>query len=200
MKNIAIIDIDGVIADYRLGLLWWVNANYPELRETCYTHLSKNDTWINYETMKVSFRKWLDILEQFRMSGGKLTLPIFPFVSELFSHFHEVGYKIVLITSRPVDICPNIYHDTVAWLRDNNLSYHSLLWSKNKAEMVYRMRMIDECALAIDDEVSHVVGYVNLNIKTYWINHYNKDTEIRSPYLYNVSCIKDIVEAERRIQ
>ena len=76
MSKIVLLDIDGVLADYRLGLLWWVNTNYPDLRTKCYEHLYSHGTWINDETMGVSYRTWLDILENFRLSGGKQSIPV----------------------------------------------------------------------------------------------------------------------------
>jgi hypothetical protein len=199
-NNTVILDIDGILADYRLGLLWWINVNYPELREVCYTHLIKTDTWLNHETMKVTFRKWLDILDSFRMSGGKLTIPLFPGVKELFNLMNGRNHRIVLITSRPIDICSNIYHDTVEWLKQNELEYNMLLWSKSKSEMVHKMKLIDDCLFAVDDELGHVMGYINLGIKTYWVNHYHKGHSIISPYLFDVLNLKEIIEKERSVQ
>jgi hypothetical protein len=194
-RNLVVIDIDGVMADYRLGLLWWINTNYPNLREICYTHLARTDTWLNHETMKVTFREWLDILEQFRMSGGKLTIPVFPHANAVFDMLHKAKLKPILITSRPIDICPNIYHDTVEWLRQNKFDYHMLLWSKNKAEMIYKMRLIDEICFAIDDELGHVIGYLNLRIPTYWVNHYHKSHPLQDSMLMEVSNLKEVIES-----
>ena len=30
-KDTVVLDIDGVLADYRLGLLYWIRQSYPEL-------------------------------------------------------------------------------------------------------------------------------------------------------------------------
>ena len=200
MKNIAILDIDGCLADYRLGLLWWINTNYLELRETCYEHLTKTGTWINNETMKIPFIEWLGILENFRMSGGKLSIPTFPGTRELFDLLLSRNMKIILVTSRPIDLCSNIYHDTVEWLRMNRLEYHMLLWSKNKSEMIYKMRLIDECDFVLDDELGHIKGYLDLGIKTYWINHYHKIHSLTSEHLYEVYSLKQVIEAERSLK
>ena len=66
--------------------------------------------------MGISFREWLDILERFRMSGGKLLIPEFPGARELIKYCKEEGHRIVLVTSRPFDIYSSIYRDTLEWL------------------------------------------------------------------------------------
>ena len=171
-KNTVILDIDGVLADYRLGLLYWIKIHYPELARTCDYHMSRNDTWINYETMKVSPIKWLGVLENFRMSGGKQSIPLIPGADNLVQRLHSYGYKLILVTSRPIDIYPGIYRDTVEWLRGYNLHYDLLLWSKNKVELLYRLKFIPEIIFAVDDKVSHILNYSNVGITTFWLNHY----------------------------
>lgn len=172
MKNTVVVDIDGVLADYRLGLLYWIRQSVPELSAQANQHIQRKDTWIDYDTMKVPFRKWLDVLEMFRMSGGKQSIPVYEGAHELLHYCRQAGYEIVLLTSRPIDIYSNIYRDTVEWLRNNHLEYDMLLWSKSKAEMVYKMRLTDKVLFAVDDEIKHIEDYDRLGIHTVWIDLY----------------------------
>lgn len=174
MKNVVIIDIDGVLADYRLGLLYWLRQSYPRLAQKANEHLKRGDTWINAESLGISYREFLEALEMFRMSGGKQAIPLFDGAQDLLDYCHKKGYEIVLLTSRPIDIISNIYRDTIEWLRNNGLKYHILLWSKNKSEMVFKMRLTDKVVFAIDDEYNHVLDYINLGIPTRWIDLYKK--------------------------
>ena len=178
MKNVIVIDIDGVLADYRLGLLYWIRQSCPSLASYANYHLGRQDTWIDHETMKIPYRKWLDTLEMFRMSGGKQSIPVYEGVEELFKRIEVLDYEVVLLTSRPIDIYSNIYRDTVEWLKNNGLGYHMLLWSKSKAEMIYKMRMMDKIVFAIDDEFRHIQEYDKLGIPTIWIDLYKTKTEL----------------------
>lgn len=175
-KNVAVIDIDGVLADYRLGLLYWIRQSVPSLASKANWHLSRPETWIDHTTMDVPYRQWLDTLEMFRMSGGKQSIPLHEGAVELLNRLKEDGREIILLTSRPIDIYSNIYRDTVEWLRNNNLNHDAILWSKSKAEMIYKMRLTDKVIFAIDDEIKHVVEYAALGIDTYWIDLYKKMT------------------------
>ena len=172
MKNVVVVEIDGVICDYRLGLLYWIRQSWPSLSQKANEHLKVENTWIDHESMGVSYREWLGVLEMFRLSGGKQTLPVFPGAKLLLDDCKTAGYEIVLLTSRPIDIYSNIYRDTVEWLRNNNLQYDMILWSKSKADMVYKMRLMDKIMYAFDDEYRHVQDYAKLGIETIWIDLY----------------------------
>lgn len=178
--QIAVIDIDGVLADYRVGLLFWIRQSWPRLSQKANYHLGRSDTWINHESMGVPYRQWLDVLEMFRMAGGKQAIPVVEGAVELLRSLKTGGVEVVLLTSRPIDLYSNIYRDTMEWLRNNELCYDLVLWSKSKAEMVHKMRLTDKVIFAIDDEIKHVVEYDLLGIKTYWIDLYNKQAELET--------------------
>jgi phosphoglycolate phosphatase-like HAD superfamily hydrolase len=112
-KDTIIIDIDGILADYRTGLLYWIRQSWPSLAAKANEHLKVSDTWIDAKTMGVPYREWLGVLEMFRMSGGKQTLPLFEGVNDLVFWCMENQLKIVLLTSRPIDIYSNIYRALV---------------------------------------------------------------------------------------
>lgn len=195
--NKAIVDIDGVVADYRLGLLWWVNTNYPRLRDICYHHLNRKDTWIDHNSMNVPYRVWLDILEKFRMSGGKMLIPTFPGAGEFFEFLQQRDLDVILLTSRPIDIYSNIYRDTVEWLQEKGFKYQLLLWSKSKADIVHKLRFTDEVVFAVDDEYGHCLQYADLGMRTYWLDHYQKaGSQQEHPNIVVVHTLNDIIKQE----
>lgn len=201
-KDTVIVDIDGVLADYRKGLLEWVHRNYDDYANVCEIHLKRTDTWINEEAMGVTYQEWLDVLEKFRMSGGKQFLPVSEGAVEMMNYFCQKEYFIVLLTSRPVDIYHTIYRDTIVWLRDNNLPHDLLLWSKDKAEMCYKMKFTNERVLfAIDDQQNHIENYSKLGIPTYWLDICEKSNSLNIPSkCVVVGSLKDVVEIESEVQ
>lgn len=178
MKNIVVVDIDGVLCDYRLGLLYWIRQSWPSLAQKANEHLKVDNTWIDNHSMEVSYREWLGVLEMFRLSGGKQSLPVFPGAKTLLDWCKKSDFEIVLLTSRPIDIYSNIYRDTVEWLRNNKLPYDMILWSKSKADMVYKMRLLDKVLWAFDDELRHVIDYAKLDIHTIWIDLYDSRKDV----------------------
>lgn len=193
-KDCIILDIDGCICDYRTGLLYWLRQSWPSLAQKANEHLKVDDTWIDYRTLGIPYREWLSVLEMFRCSGGKQTLPLFEGAKDLVFWAMEHKYDIVLLTSRPIDIHSNIYRDTVEWLRINSIHHHLLLWSKSKAEIVHKMRLTDRVVVAIDDELKHIQEYDALGLSSVWIDLYKKGA-IETPTLcYRVTSMKECVE------
>lgn len=171
-KTTVIIDIDGCLADYRLGLLYWIRQSVPEFSHMANKHLKVEDTWIDADSMNMTYEKWLDVLERFRMSGGKRSIPVFPGAKELLTVCREKGLEIVLLTSRPIDICSNIYGDTLQWLQDNQLPFDILHWSRSKAELVHKMRLHKKTLFALDDEIKHIQDYYRLGLPVVHIDLY----------------------------
>lgn len=198
-QKVAVIDIDGVLADYRLGLLFWIRQSIPALSQKTIKHLQTTDTWINHHTMDLTYKDWLKTLEMFRMSGGKQSIPVYEGAKELLDLCHANDLEVVLLTSRPIDIYSNIYRDTVEWLENNNLKYDKLLWSKSKAEMIYKMRLCERVSFAIDDELHHIHDYSALDISTFWINLYNKQEIMPLNNCVRVNKLTEVVERLEKI-
>lgn len=196
----AIIDIDGVLADYRRGLLYWIRQSWPTLAQKANAHVMRNDTWIDDKTMGVPFRTWLELLEMFRMSGGKQAIPLFDGASDMVMEIRKRGMGVVLLTSRPIDLYSNIYRDTIEWLRNNQIQHDLLLWSKSKAEMVHKMRLIDTAAFAIDDEFKHIEEYDRLCIPSFWLDHYCNGEPVRGlSRCTRVTALREVIKRIRKM-
>lgn len=193
-KDCVIIDLDGVLVNYREGLLFWLKQSYPKLAQKANEHLRRDDTWIDFRSMQIPYREWLTVLETFRCSGGKKALPLFDGAKDLIYWCLEHKYEIVLLTSRPIDIHSNIYLDTVDWLRLNSIHYHMLLWSKSKAEIVHKMRLTDKVVVAIDDELKHIQEYDALGLSSIWIDLYRTQDPVVPTLCYRVTSMKECVE------
>ena len=190
-KDTVVIDIDGVLADYRTGLLNWIIANkHGDLNRNAFELENEYSVWVDERSMNISYREWLEVLEEFRMTRGKVGIPTFPYASQLCKYLKEKGYVIYLLTSRPIDIYSNIYIDTKEWLQKNDIPYDNLFWCRHKAEMVFRNGLIDRTAFAIDDEYKHIEHYSKLGIKTFWLDHFKTE----SPCIDRCLRVKDLMD------
>lgn len=120
-EKVIAIDIDGVLGQYPYWFIKFVNdslnedfATLKELNETLGTEM--------YEDMK----------DKYRQSGIKSKMPTNDGASTVTNYLKVLGFKIVIITSRPYEKYSRIYPDTLEFLKYNNIYFDAILWDKEK--------------------------------------------------------------------
>jgi NTP pyrophosphatase (non-canonical NTP hydrolase) len=166
--KIVLCDIDGVIANYVSGLLGWVGERYPSLRQKC-LELSRKNEWLNATALGVHEQVWQEMKHDFRTSRGKVRLPVYEGSKEFLAWCDQKGYKIVLLTSRPIDRYPNIYTDTLEWLKNHELRFDYIWWAIDKGEKILASNIKSNIVMALDDDKKYVARYHELGIPCYHI-------------------------------
>lgn len=164
----AIIDIDGVLCDYRTGFLDWLSGNRSDLSD--YIVKLKSDEYhyiITRKDFNLSIKEWQDIKHGFRISGAKEYLPVYPDAKDFMKGLKDNGISTVLLTSRPIDRYPNLYGDTVSWLNRNGLPHDVVWWAYDKADKA--LEKLSNPVFAVDDDPSHINKFADAGIQTFWI-------------------------------
>ena len=159
----AIIDIDGVLCDYQNGFSKWLMYNHPDL----YLIQSKSEK-ISRHSLKLTVKEWQSLKHDFRISGEKENLPAYVDAQQFLKRLEQHGIVSVLLTSRPIDRYPNLYADTVSWLKKNNLPYDIILWSHDKADAA--LDRLSNPVFAVDDDPWYINKYASANIPSFWVN------------------------------
>lgn len=169
----AVIDIDNVLADYINGFGSWllntqsmIVADQDRLRV-----LMKQGAYLTAAAMQVEDDTWQRWKHAFRTSGGKRTLPVMPGAKDFLQRLQTLGYRIVLLTSRPIDRYPNIYTDTLLWLQAHELPFDFIWWSHDKAERVLEGDIRSKIHLFVDDDSRFIQQMARLGIRSYWLTN-----------------------------
>lgn len=170
--DIALVDIDGVLADYHLGISRWIQKHYPELYNNVEVCID-NNIWIDSDGLQINDQRWQEIKHRFRTSRGKVYLPLCPNAKEFLDELKASGLKVVLLTSRPIDQYPNLYMDTLEWLRKNNLQFDYLWWAVDKKEAILSKNIRNNIRFAIDDDPKYIGPYSRMGIKCFWVDWMN---------------------------
>lgn len=197
--RIVLVDIDGVLADYGLGYLNWIMEHYPELTDRC-IEISSRKLWIDSKNFGIDDQRYQEIKHDFRISGGKVNLPIFEGAKEFLDTLKAQGYKVVLITSRPIDKYPNMYTDTLEWLVKNELKFDHLWWSTDKRETVLAKSIRSNVVFAVDDDLRYVTTYADLGIKSFWIEKFRSTDNWFNGAEGLVTKVRDIREITQRLK
>lgn len=164
----VLIDIDNVLADYMAGFLVWGHMmgyiqtkNFNRLRLT-------RPAYLNAQSMDIEEGLYATMKHEFRVSQQHRLLPLMPGARDFLSEIRYLGYQIILLTSRPIHRYPNLYGDTLHWLKLNNMSYDFIWWAQDKgAEAVERLP-VNNIMFAVDDEYQFVEQLNSRGIMTFW--------------------------------
>jgi len=146
MKTIFV-DIDGVLNSYPQCWIDFVNSK-------------TGSEFHSLEEMKnaLVYSVYSNLKHMYRSSGYKRHLPIRENVVEKLRILHG-RVNIVIFTSRPVDLYPNLLADTVGWLNDNNIPYDQLLFKKR--EIPYWIEKYQPF-LVVEDDPEYIELYSKL--------------------------------------
>ena len=101
---------------------------------------------------------------EFRSSGGFRTLPIIDGARDGMAKLKELGYKLVIITSRPYRRYKRLYGDTMEWLRENDIEYDLILFQRDKAEAIAEYIHPAQPLCFIEDRVKHAFDITRIGV------------------------------------
>lgn len=168
-RPIAVVDLDNTICDYISGLCAWIAVHYPAFAERARV-LARERQWINAASVGVTEPTWQMMKHQFRVSGAKRHLPAMPGAEVFMQRLQRLGYSVVILTSRPIDKYPNIYTDTLGWLKDRGFPFTHLWWAHDKGErLAVSDGVLRRVHLFVDDELRYVTQVAQHGIRCVWL-------------------------------
>jgi FMN phosphatase YigB (HAD superfamily) len=154
--------------------------------------IKESGEFINARSLGIPEDAWQQLKHRFRVEGVKRRLPVFPDAYLFLERMRMDGYKIVLLTSRPIDRYPNIFTDTILWLNENRLPYDFVWWSLDKAERIVQMQDLQpRVRLAVDDDERFVKQFADIGIPTYWLQRHGC-VESTDPRITSVVSLLDV--------
>lgn len=190
----VIVDIDNVLADYIGGFANFLDSEgEPEAANM----LRTERPYMTAASMAGYFHpeRWSVVKHEFRVKGWKRILPVHPGAYDFLWWCSRKQYFIVLVTSRPIDEYPNIYADTIHWLKVNQLPFDFIWWSEKKGRLLADRRVVPLVKFAVDDDIEYCAQFLGQGIKTYWLNN-GKSVGRLSDGLIQVPTLQALVEFE----
>lgn len=170
-------DIDGVLNNYPDCWVSFIN------RTGCFNF---ND--LNEAKEKLTYKTYKKIKQEYRTSGCKENLEITKDAKEFVDTLRSKGFKVIIISSRPVIQYPELYGMTLRWLLKNGINFDNLIFSDRK-----QYEIIDkypETKFMVEDNrfIANLVA--NLGYKVYLVNNKYNQGDTHS----NVQRINNLLE------
>lgn len=160
----AIVDIDGVLADYVGGVFRFIK---DKTGVEIPTYDGSTDFY-SFVARYVGVEQAYILKHEYRETGQKLKLDPIPGAKEFLEWICRTGGYVLLLTARPAKKYKRIMADTITWLFRNGLKFHSILWDEDKAS-----RVVQEYPFAkfiVEDDLSNAKALAAKGFKVYLRN------------------------------
>lgn len=126
-KKVCGIDLDGVIVEYPLCFINFINKR---------THKKFEDL---YQVKKAfSNSKYLYFKDEYRKSGAKQNASVYNDSKVLIDSIKKMGYSVIILTKRPYHKYFRIFADTKICLDRNKIKYDAIIFSEEKHKKIVK--------------------------------------------------------------
>ena len=172
LENYVIVDIDGVLTNYPFGFTSSITAIEPKKLKMF--DLS-SELSIPLKTLKFKKHEW-------RQNGGYAKLGVNIDGIDVVKFLKNFGYKIVLLSNRPVGKYKRIYADTMEWLDNNDIPYDALLFTDDEKGL---KSIVKNAVFVVEDDPTQIQVYQTMG-KIVFVPEkpYNGDIDMPNIYKY----------------
>lgn len=190
-KKIVGVDIDGVLAEYPLSFLNFVNKELG----TSYT-IEQVKAYNIAECLGLPLEQVMELKHKYRETGQKRFIPLCSGAREFLVWLEAQGYAIVLLTSRPFDKYKRILPDTMEWLLINDLPYDALMFDENKNERLLKEFGPERLAFFVDDVSKYANSIADLGVRCYLINKPYNLNDFNPGNVVRIDSLQELVSLE----
>jgi len=153
VERIGCIDIDGVLNYYPEP---WLKFLYNK---------GHSYTTLDEAKQNLSYKEYTGLKKDYRHSDVKRSQTPRKDSVEFTRRLSEMGYKVILKTTRPVKEHPHLVEWTYDWLRENGYCFDDVLFTRYNPQLV--LSRYPGLSFMVDDELETVKFYMELGVKTY---------------------------------
>lgn len=146
------IDLDNVMADYGGDFLRWATNGQLSPSPNDLTSLHLN------EILCLDDADYAELKRRWRVEGHKRNMTMIPGTHGALRRLSQ-WYDVVIISSRPADKYDNIREDTEYWLKQHDLQYNELVFTKEKFDYVHDHYDMNDVLAIFDDDPKNLVKF-----------------------------------------
>jgi len=153
-EEVAIVDIDDVLCEFRSCFAQWLSETYKINADV------ESNEYYFINDLKAAGINPEGVFEKFIEEGGFRNIPEVEGAIELIRELKSNGYYIHLLTARPGSNLRCVY-DTYTWLESNGVKFDKLSFASEKLRWCMQSEywVKNSIAFAIDDSPKHAAEY-----------------------------------------
>lgn len=163
-RRIMMLDLDGVVADFRQGFMEWVSgtkwADILTLKEEeIGLHMDINHGW--------NYRAYNQAKIEFEQDGGYSHLPVIKNVKMAVNVLRQVGWYIMVYTARPYTTYKRIWGDTWTWIKEHDITVDELHFGYDERVVTASQLSEDNMVVALEDDPTLIHRYSGCDIPVF---------------------------------
>jgi len=163
-RRIVMLDLDGVVADFRQGFMSWVAetkwADTLHIKEEeIGLHMDINHNW--------NYRAYNQAKIEFERDGGYTTLPSIKAVKMAMNTLKSIGWYIIVHTARPYTTYKRIWGDTWTWLKVHDIFPDELHFGYDERIVAASKLQENNMVIAIEDDPVLIKRYAGCGIPVF---------------------------------
>jgi len=180
-RNILMLDLDGVVADFRKGFMLWLNnTKWRDVltldERDIGLHMDINNGW--------NYHSYHQAKMEFERDGGYGTLPSITRIKKCVNALHRVGWYIIVYTARPYRTYKRIWSDTWLWLKNHDIEVDELHFGYDERVVAASQYKEENHVVALEDDPTLIKRYVGCNIPVLLCPQpYNQNIFLNNNYL-----------------
>lgn len=184
-QPVAIVDMDDVIVNFRVGFANWLYKTYE-----LYVDVESEEYYFITALQKIDVNPE-EVFSRFIAESGFAKLDPNDGAISFMKKLKDMGYWIQILTARPEEDLRCMY-DTYQWLDKHGIAYDDLGFSTEKFRWCAKSKYYDEKAIAfaIDDAPKHAEEYAKHGIRVKVpVKSYNKNINQEVDYYKNFNSL-----------
>jgi NTP pyrophosphatase (non-canonical NTP hydrolase) len=163
----VVLDLDAVLCDYVTGILAYLAKEFQRSISPVQLEVARNRNYVNAESLGIGKEDWELVKWSVRTSDAKEHFPAMPGAKTFVDWCKSRGWLVIILTSRPIDLYPNLYRSTLTWLKTHDIHPDFIWWGSDKPERIWTVR--EHLQFAVDDDVRFVGQYRAASLPCYWL-------------------------------
>lgn len=172
------IDIDGVLADYVETFYKYVKRNLKVKIDYNYNEIKSLDLYKEFaKIFNVDEEKIKELKHKYRMSDEKKYMDFFEDSDRFIDALKGMGYRIILLSSRPINDYPNMFYNTIYSLNRNKINFDGIYFSEEKEKEI--LKRFSNIEFFVEDNYENALKISKLGKKVFLLKRsYNKKNKI----------------------
>lgn len=188
-ERIVILDLDGVLALYPEH---WVDFLKNHIPDNFSFSMDYSSGDLQNLAPNIPRKIYNDVKHLYRESGEKMKIGAMLDAGTFTESLKDTGFKVVILTRRPVNKYKRIYADTIYWLRHRDIHFDGIYWSEGEKANEILMKF-PNTEFIVEDDPEQAKDLVLHGIRTFLLDRpYNKDLS-DSNLLTRVHSLKEIM-------